>query len=420
MLKGPPMSGMKIRSIRRLVILTTLWKTTALACAGQATDFAIFGQQGVSIGQSSTVNGVVASNGDIAVNPFSNFAGLTGGGALDANTLGDFTVNGAVTFNGNVSTGQFANINGPINSGGTVNVGVGATTQAITATGDVIEQQSATTTGNVLAGGSFTNGVFGQNIGNVAANGNVTVDGTVNGHVTYGNTLAVGVFGKINGSTSQGVTTVSPASYTTTNTPPATSFTSGGPNVNGNNSGSASNPLAPGHYGALNIGTFGQLYLTAGNYYFSSFSFSGNSINLLNVGPNSLINIFVTGNVFEDTFANVTVNGASYSSANSALAGDVLLETLGNYSQNSLGSVNFFGTIFAPDGTVTIGQFSNLTGQIIASGQVSIGVEFNQNFVASQLLPEPGTLGMETIGVGMMLLVLRRRMSTSVGREFRR
>ena len=71
----------------------------------------------------------------------------------------------------------------------------------------------------------------------------------------------------------------------------------------------------------------------------------------------TLSNIFATGNVYEDTFANVTVNGASYSSANSSLAANVLLETLGDYSQNSLGSVNFFGTIFAPDGDVTIGRF---------------------------------------------------------------
>jgi hypothetical protein len=112
---------------------------------------------------------------------------------------------------------------------------------------------------------------------------------------------------------------------------------------------------------------------------------------------------------YEDTFANVTVNGASFSSANSSLAADVLLETLGNYSQNTLGSVNFFGTIFAPDGNVTIGQFSNLTGQIIAGGQVSIGVGFNQSFVASQTLPEPSSLLTLALGIGGAILGLRYR-----------
>jgi predicted acyltransferase (DUF342 family) len=175
------MARFMLRFGQGLVALALLSKMTGVASGGNVSDYAIFGQQGVSIGGSSNVNGVVASNGDVAVNPFSTFAGLTGGGSLNGNSLGDYTVNGPVTFNGNVTTGQYATINGPINSGGNVDIGVGANTPSITATGGVTEGQSATTNGNVLAGGSFSNRVFGVNNGNVASNASVTVDGTVKG-----------------------------------------------------------------------------------------------------------------------------------------------------------------------------------------------------------------------------------------------
>ena len=120
--------------------------------------------------------------------------------------------------------------------------------------------------------------------------------------------------------------------------------------------------------------THGLLDGGSNQYYFSCFNFNKDAIHLLNVGPTSPIRIFVTGDAHEDTFANVTVNGASFSLANSSLAAVLLLETLGDYSQNTMGSVNAFGTMFAHNGNVTIGRYSNLIGQNIDGGQVSSGV----------------------------------------------
>jgi predicted acyltransferase (DUF342 family) len=376
----------------------------------QVGGYAVFGTQGVSIGQSGTINGVVASNGDVAVNPFSTFNGLTGGGSLLGNTLGDFTVNGPVTFNGNVTTGQFAKINGPINSGGNVDLRFSDTaTQSITARGDVFQGQAAATTGNIMAGGSFSNGDFSVVNGNVFANANVTVNGSVKGNVEFGNSLTIGPFGSITGTQTHGTVAVNPASYAIASIPHADSFSSGGPPVTGGTS--LANPLAPGSYGALNIPTFGNLYLTAGNYFFDSFSFNGDAIHLLNLTPQSRINIFVKGDVFENTFSNVFIGEQPFGSANASLASNVLLETLGNYSQNSLGSVKFFGTIFAPDGNITIGQFSSLTGSLIAGGRVDIGVGFNETFVSSSTLfvPEPSSAVLLVVGLAGVLVLARKR-----------
>ncbi len=116
-----------------LILLSSVLVGTA--SADQITSYAIFGQGGVNM-SGSTVNGVIASNGDIQVNPFSTFGGLTGGGSLIANTLGGLTINGPITFNGSVSTGQYFTINGAVNSGGSVDIGVGAKTNgSITAAG---------------------------------------------------------------------------------------------------------------------------------------------------------------------------------------------------------------------------------------------------------------------------------------------
>jgi hypothetical protein len=401
------MQNIKVGFVVALIIAGSGILIEANLAAAQSSGDAVFGNLGVSIGSSANINGAVASNGNVAVNTFCNLAGLSGGGSLLGNSLGDFNVSGAVTFNGSVTTGQYATFQSPINSGGTVNIGVGATTAAITAGGDVLESQSAQTNGSVLAGGSFGNSVFGVVTGNVTAGANVTVAGTVDGNVTCGGQVSVGKFGSIEGNISTGTTPVVPATYSPITTPNAIPFSSGGADVT--TGGSAASPLPPGSYGNLTIPTFGNLYLTAGNYEFSSFTFDGNSINLVNLNSSNQINIFVSGNVSESTFATMSVDGEPYASAATSLAGNVLLETLGTYSQNTLGSVQFFGTIFAPDGDIDIGNYSSLTGSLIAGGNVNLNVGFNETFAPPSELPEPASLGL--LGMGWMLLLRRTRSS---------
>jgi hypothetical protein len=105
----------------------------------------------------------------------------------------------------------------------------------------------------------------------------------------------------------------------------------------------------------------------------------------------------------------MSVDGEPYASAATSLAGNVLLETLGTYSQNTLGSVQFFGTIFAPDGDIDIGNYSSLTGSLIAGGNVNLNVGFNETFAPPSELPEPASLGL--LGMGWMLLLRRTRSS---------
>ena len=374
------------------------------ACAATATQYAVFGNLGVSIGQSSSVNGIVASNGDISVNPFSTFSGLTGAGNLLSSVNGGFTVNGDVTFNGNVTTGSGATITGTINSGGTVDLGFAQSkTASILATGNVLQGQSATTTGTIRAGGSFSNQDFSVVNGNVFANAGATVNGSVVGNVTAGGIITVGPFGSITGSSTTGTNPVNPATYSAVSTPAAIPFASGGAAVV--DGGAAATPLQPGSYSDLNIPVLGNLFLTSGDYFFNNFSFNGDTIFLQNLTANDRIRIFVAGTLFEGAITRMTIDGQPFATADASLSSNVLWETLGAYSQDPLGDVQTFGTIFAPNGDITIGQFSSVTGSVIGGGQVNISVGFNESFVTSSLVPEPASLAVLSIGV---LALLRR------------
>jgi hypothetical protein len=384
---------------RRATILATLLAATTTAT--HAADFAVFGNRGVNIAQSATIDGLVGSNFDVNVTAFSTFGGVVGGGTLFGSS---FTSKGDVVFNGDVYAAS-STVLGTLYAGNTVNLAFSSgNTGTIVAGGNVLQGQSATTTGNIFAGGSFTNQNFSQVNGNVYANGSAYINGAVNGDVKYQGTVSVGPFGAVTGSKLVGPTPISPLAFAPVTLPAATQFSSGGPAVT--TGGTAATPLAPGSYGALSIPTFGDLYLTAGDYFFDSFFFDGDDIHLVNLSPNNRIRIFVTGNVYHDTFTDVTVNGQPFASADASLVGNVLLETHGHYSQTppGLGSVTFFGTIFAPYGNITIGIYSSVKGSLLAGGQIDIGVGFNM-----PLIPEPASLSL--LAMGSLALLCRRRSS---------
>jgi hypothetical protein len=73
---------------------------------------------------------------------------------------------------------------------------------------------------------------------------------------------------------------------------------------------------------------FANLYLGPGNYYFSSLAFNDlTSIHLVNLTAGSPISIYSTGDISGSLFL-PTVNGVNWSSADTALASNVLFETL--------------------------------------------------------------------------------------------
>jgi hypothetical protein len=87
--------------------------------------------------------------------------------------------------------------------------------------------------------------------------------------------------------------------------------------------------------------------------------------------------------------------------ANPALAGLVLLESHGDIFLEG----DFFGTLFAPTGTITTGTINDIVGSVIARNAV-IGSSTDVTFVPSTFLPEPASLSVLSI---LAIGLLRRR-----------
>ncbi len=374
-------------------------------------DYSLFGARGVYLQGANVRGGIVGSNNDVNVGSFSSFNALAGGGELIAQGP---TVSGNVTFNGNVSLGG-ATVGGAINSGKDVTVTAFGNTHGITAGGDVTFNGSSNA-GNVTAGNNFTLGSFVTFNGDAAANNNVFLNGsTIRGNLTYGNSLYMGPFGgSITGTQAVAPVVARPSTFTPVGLPPAIAFTSGGANLT--TGGTQANPLAPGSYGDLRLGSFQDLYLGPGNYYFTSIEIlNSQAIHFLGLTAANSINIFVTGNITEGALSSTTVNGLAFGSADPTLARNVFIETLGNFTQNSLGGDQIFGTIFAPNGDITFGQYSSVTGSVLAGGRVISSVGFTENFQPSAV-PEPPALVMTAVGLILAAASTLRRRAASTGR----
>lgn len=363
-------------------------------CAAQEplTNYALFGGDVVTLSGPAKVNaGMIGSNGNIVLGPSTECAGLEGGGKLQFSSTGGTTANGPITFNGDVALGIASKIKGPISSGGSINVvAQSVLTGDVTAAGDIILGLSGGVEGNIFAGRYFSQGAFNKMTGNVIANGGAIIGGTLNGNVTASQ-LDVPFGGQINGKTKQGTGTVTPAKYMPMTLPPADTFEAGTSDDDG--ASDADDPLKPGKYGALKVSANHKIYLTSGDYYFSSVSLGqSSSIHLVNVTPAKGLHIFVTGDVTEALWVTSFINGKAFADSDSALAGKVIWEVLGKFDQTAStngGSDEWFGTIFAPKGPILFGSNSKLTGALISGGQVTAGAFFNQTFVPSARFAVP-------------------------------
>ncbi len=368
--------------------------------AESISNFNVFGGHSVVlsgiINSSQTPTGPIGSNNDIHSSTSGNFQSFSGGGSFDSANAGP-TVTGDVTFNGDVYIGALSSVGGNVNAGGDANLGTNVS-------GNVVAAGNVTATANIAnnleAGGNvFVNGLS-TVTGNVLSNGDVTVNITVDGNVNYGvgRLLTVAFGGHVGGSTTSAAVAVTPATFSTVPLPAAHSFTAGGVNVTMPTF--ATQTLSPGSYGNLTMAGSNTLNLSAGNYYFSSFTMTGSFLNLdLNTsgGP---INIYVTNSTaLHDATTNV--NGVSYQNVGSSAIGQIYFETHGSLSVDFSHMV---GTFYAPFGDINIQSLSSFTGNVYAGHDVVADFPTFMSGPVSPTLgvPEPAGFVMALAGTGLL------------------
>lgn len=366
-------------------------------------EFAIFGEVGIALGNNTIIQGDVAITDD------------------DVEIKGD--VDGDVLANDIEMTSSDSTVTGDIYSSGLVNVKTGSVTGDIHSANGIIigSARSTVVDGWLFSNGSIEVGGGGQVGGHIhscggdvslsgsavvgtAANpieiratGDITISGSavVYGIVYAGGSIVVG--GTINGDAYAGGTITNPGSVTgeaLENSPgyveaaicpdlsklddlvlpDATVFTAGGDDVSVP-AGTEAAPihyLAPGIYGDLstsNNASDTQLTLNAGstshgNYYFDSLSFGSNMTLYLDLSGTYDIRIFVVGDIDIRSGLNVFVStdGSSYSSMRDAavdplIAARVYWESHDDFSLDR--NSNWFGTVYAPNGSLSVGSGSN-------------------------------------------------------------
>ncbi len=361
-----------MRTMKRLTAALLLVGTGVVAQAEQpssATDALIFAGGDLTFESFTTV-----SDGDVVVNGNVHH----GGGSLNVDSLfagGGFTRDAAA----------FQNATGDLLFGGSISEigGPGSTLDGnITSGGSVVVEGSTVVGGNVTVADNFDLPFsFGVVLGDVTAGGDVNIDGEVDGLVTHGGVLTVGAFGDVASSASGGP--VVPTPYTPLSLPAGSGLVSTGDDVDLANF--ADITLTPGNYGTLNFASANTVTLTAGQYVFQDIvsTFSLNQLSFdTSAGP---IDIFVDGDLTLDLVQ--VLNGVELFTTgrpDPLDALDVTIEVAGSFTGDS----KFFGTIFAPNGDITLNHFADITGSLWAGGDIVLG---NVD-VTSPTVPEPASV----------------------------
>ena len=362
------------------------------AVAIPLTQYAVFADEGVALdGPAKIDTGLIGSNGYVSLGPSTECAGITSG-SLRFTSVGGVAVSGPVTVEGEIALGLASKINGDINGGASVAVSPQShVSGSITAAQDVQLGAAGDMTGDVRAGRSVFQQAFHTLTGNVLAKSNAEINGTVNGNVTC-QALSVPFGGHVNGQAKPGTGDVVPLKYTPVMIPAADAITVNEHTITGESAPDA--PVKPGHYGALVLGDNQKLYLTAGDYYFSRIVLSKtSSVHLVDVSDAHGLHVFVATDITVGIFVKTFVNGLASTDATSSLAKKVLWEVGGNFeaAPDSSGSGDFFGAVFAPKGSISLGNYEHLTGCLVSGRRITAGAGFTQTFVPSGrfALPPP-------------------------------
>ncbi|MEM6853538.1 MAG: hypothetical protein AAF593_03930 [Planctomycetota bacterium] len=306
---------------------------------------------------------------------------IFGGGSLVSDGFDD--TRGPVFFNGSITGvgGPGSVIDGPVTS---VN-------------GDIDISGSTEVNGDVTAGGNISQTfTFGTFNGNVLAGGDVDLQGTVNGNVTHGGSLTLGTFANVTGTTASGGP-VNPTPFVAPNLAPGSLLTAGSNDINLATFQDIA--LAPGTYGSLNYDEGNTVSLTAGTYVFADIvsGFSLNELSFDTTGGDIFIYI-EAADVSLDLVQ--VVNGTALFAGVQPDPADALEITLEVADSLTLAS-DFYGTVLAPEGNLTLDTFTELTGRALAGGDVFLG-----DSTAILAVPEPASF---VVLVGVLGMTARRR-----------
>lgn len=297
--------------------------------AGGTLDFTSF---------STITGGRVVAGGDVThAGGILNVDQISGAGGFSSadgfqNTLGPFVFNGDITGIG----GPGSVFDGPVTSNeGSI----------------VFRSTSTTVNGDVAAvSGVDFEFVFGEINGNVRSGGTINITATVNG------------------TTSPSTPALTP--FELPPLPVGRTLTAGANDVNLETFEDIT--LAPGTYGTLNFASANEVTLTSGSYVFENIvsEFSLNELNFDTRGGS--IDLYVAADDFAFDDLVQAVDGVSLIGAGAPdpeLSNNIFIEVAGNLTIGS----EFYGTIFAPNGDVTIETFSDITGRVFAGGNVTVG-----------------------------------------------
>jgi hypothetical protein len=361
------------------------------ALAAQPTDAstaAVFAGGSLTFNSFSTVTGgPVVANGNVVHNGGSlNVPSLYSGGTFTAGSAAFQNTTGDVLFNGTIS---------PIGGPGSV-IGGNLTS----ANGSVLLLNTSTVVnGNVTAALDVSEPFsFAKINGNVLAGGNANIAGTVTGNVTYGGTYTQGTFASVGGTIAQSAAPVTPTPYQPLTLPAGRNLTGGANNIT--LATFEDRTLTPGTYGTLTFASGNTVSLTAGDYTFAGIAntFTLNELSFdTSGGP---IRLFVDGDL---NFNLVQVlNGQPLFAGGTPNPADslkVLIEVDGSYT----GNADLYGTVFAPNGNVTLNDFADVTGRVLAGGNVFLGD------ADVTVVPEPCAAVAMVVGAAGTGLLRRRR-----------
>jgi len=186
--------------------------------------------------------------------------------------------------------------------------------------------------------------------------------------------------------------------------PDATAFSAGGGSLFVHR-GHSTVGLTPGSYDVLRIGTGNVLELTAGDYYFNSFTLRSGKVHF-DVSDGA-IHVFVQGDVRIGHGRDARVIGGE--------PGQVWFETHGNF--NKPGGT-WVGGVFAPFGTISFGNGSNPT-YIETPGLWAREIDIEHRVtIRHNPVPEPDSSVL--FGAGLLLLVGATLRSARHDRSFLR